>query len=342
MKPAKASRRPRERFVPNPKARLLDQVREVLRFGHYSIRTEQAYVGWIKRYIFFHGKRHPREMGASEVGRFLSHLAVEGQVAAATQNQALNALVFLYREVLGVDLGDFRGFELAERPARLPVVLSREEVTRLLKTLAPGTTSLIIRMLYGTGMRLMECLRLRVKDVDFDRNQIVVRDGKGAKDRVGLLPMPLKEELRAHLKRVEWLHGEDLRRGGGDVYLPYALARKYPNAEREWGWQYVFPAAKPSIDPRSGRMRRHHVGEQVIQRAVREVVRAAGIQKPASCHTLRHTFATRLLEAGYDIRTVQELLGHEDVATTQIYTHVMIQPGIGVRSPLELEGDERK
>lgn len=335
MKTGKASGGPSELFIPNPKSKLLDQVREVIRFKHYSIRTEQAYVKWIKSFIFFHQKRHPREMGAQEIQAFLTHLAVDRNVAAATQNQALNALVFLYRAVLRIEAGDFARFERAKRPAKLPVVLTPAEVQRLLTALKPGTVSLMARLLYGTGMRLMECVRLRVKDLDFERNQIVIREGKGQKDRVTMLPRTVQEELRRHLERVKLLHETDLGEGFGQVYLPYALARKYPNAERTWIWQYVFPAAQRSPDPRTGQVRRHHVNELCLQRAVKEAVRVAGILKPASCHSLRHSFATHLLEGGYDIRTVQELLGHQSVETTQIYTHVMQRPGLGVKSPLD-------
>ena len=322
-------------MVPNPKARLLDQVRDVIRVKHYSIRTEEAYVQWIKRFIFFHGKRHPREMGPREIEAFLTDLAVRGNVAASTQNQALNAVVFLYKEVLHIELGEFSAVR-AKRPERLPVVLTKAEAAKLLAAMKPGTIGLMVRLLYGTGMRLMECVRLRVKDVLFEENQIVVRDGKGAKDRVTMLPSSVKAELETHLERVKLLHQSDLKTGGGEVYLPDALARKYPQAAREWGWQYVFPAVQLSRDPRSGRMRRHHASETSLQRALKEAVRLAGITKPASCHSLRHSFATRLLESGYDIRTVQELLGHKDVSTTQIYTHVMQKPGIGVRSPLDI------
>ena len=330
---AKASRRP-EGFIPNPKLKLLDQVSEVMRFKHYSIRTESTYRDWIKRFILFHGKRHPREMGAGEVSRFLSDLAVRGRVAASTQNQAFNALLFLYREVLHQELGQIEGVERAKRPARLPVVLSKGESDRLLAGMT-GTFQLMAKLLYGAGLRLMECVRLRVKDVDFELNQIVVRDGKGFKDRVTVLPQSVKPLLQAHLERVKLLHERDLKEGAGTVYLPYALERKYPSANREWCWQYVFPAAGRSRDPRSGAVQRHHVNEEGLQRAVKEAVRLAGINKPASCHSLRHSFATRLLENGYDIRTVQELLGHASVVTTQIYTHVMEKPGLGVRSPVD-------
>ncbi len=335
MEKAKAANPSGVGVVPNPKLRLLDQVREVIRVKHYSIRTEDAYVQWIKRFIFFHGKRHPREMGAREIEAFLTDLAVQKNVAAATQNQALNALVFLYKEVLHVELAEFYAVR-AKRPERLPVVLSTTETTKLLAAIKPGTIGLMVRLLYGTGMRLMECVRLRVKDLLFEENQILVRDGKGFKDRVTILPSRVKPELAAHLERVKLLHQSDLAAGAGEVYLPYALARKYPHAAQEWGWQYVFPAVHLSPDPRSGKLRRHHASETSLQRAVKEAVRLAGILKPASCHSLRHSFATRLLESGYDIRTVQELLGHKDVSTTQIYTPVMQKPGLGVRSPLDL------
>ncbi len=334
MANSKAAKLSSAGVVPNPKARLLDQVREVIRFKHYSISTEDAYVQWIKRFIFFHGKRHPREMGVTEIEAFLTDLAVRGKVAASTQNQALNALVFLYQKVLHIELGEFSA-ERARRPDRLPVVLTKAETANLLAAMKPGTIGLMARLSYGTGMRLMECVRLRVKDLLFEENQILVRDGKGFKDRVTLLPSSVKAELAAHLERVKLLHQSDLKAGAGEVYLPYALARKYPQAAREWGWQYVFPAIHLSPDPRSGKMRRHHASETSLQRAVKEAVRLAGIVKPASCHSLRHSFATRLLESGYDIRTVQELLGHKDVSTTQIYTHVMQKPGLGVRSPLD-------
>jgi integron integrase len=336
LKPANTSAREWDVFFPNPKVKLLDQVREVMRFRHYAIRTEETYIQWIRQFIFFHNKRHPKEMGAPEIRAFLTHLAVRRQVAASTQNQALNALVFLYKAVLRIEPGDFGEIERAKKPARLPVVLSREEIRRLLDALPAGTTGLMARLLYGTGMRLMECIRLRVKDVDFGQNKLIVRDGKGAKDRVTLLPEKLKPGLQGHLQRVKVLHESDLKEGRGEVYLPFALARKYPNAGKEWGWQYVFPAQKVSTDPRTGLVRRHHAGEQTVQRAIKQALRLAKIPKPASCHTLRHSFATHLLEAGYDIRTVQELLGQESVETTQIYTHVMQKPGLGVRSPLDI------
>ena len=334
MEKAKAAKVLSPGVVPNPKARLLDQVREVIRVKHYSIRTEEAYVQWIKRFIFFHGKRHPREMGATEIEVFLTDLAVQRKVSSSTQNQALNALVFLYKEVLDIDLGEFAAVR-AKRPNRLPVVLTKAETAKLLAAMKPGTIGLMARLLYGTGMRLMECVRLRVKDVDFGYGQIMVRDGKGLKDRVTVLPGKLREPLRVHLEQVRLLHRQDLARGGGQVYLPFALSRKYPNAKRAWSWQYVFPAAKLSVDPRSQEVRRHHVQEKNLQNAVKMAVRKAGVTKPASCHTLRHSFATHLLENGSDIRTVQELLGHKDVSTMMIYTHVLNKPGIGVKSPLD-------
>ena len=314
--------------------KLLDQVRTLCRLKHYSIRTEQTYADWIKRFILFHHKRHPKDMGAPEVRLFLEDLAVRRRVAASTQNQALNALVFLYHQVLDQDLGSIGEFARAKRPQRLPTVLTRDEVSRLLAGL-DGTYRLIARLLYGTGMRLLEGLRLRVKDLDFDRNQIIIRDGKGEKDRVTMLPASLQTELRAHLERVRRLHEDDLAAGNGRVYLPYALAEKYPNANQDWDWQYVFPAKSLSTDPRSGDRRRHHVDETSLQRAIKIAVRTARLTKPASCHTLRHSFATHLLESGYDIRTIQDLLGHKDVATTMIYTHVMTKPGLGVKSPLD-------
>ena len=315
-------------------ARLMDDVRRKLRVKHYSLRTEQAYTGWIRRFILASGKRHPRELGGAEVEAFLSHLATEGEVAAGTQNQALSALLFLYREVLSIDLPWMAAVVRAKRPQRLPTVLSREEVTRLLAVM-DGRTALIARLLYGTGMRLMEGLRLRVKDVDFARNEIIVRDGKGGKDRRTVLPRSLAELLRMEVERVRTLHAQDLAGGAGAVWLPHALARKYPRANRAFGWQYVFPAAQLSRDPRSGALRRHHIDDAVFSRALKTGCRCARIDKPASAHTLRHSFATHMIEAGYDIRTVQELLGHKDVATTQIYTHVLNRGAGGVLSPLD-------
>jgi len=317
------------------KPKLLEQVRQLIRMRHYSIRTEQAYLQWIRRYIGFHGMRHPSELGADHLTQFLSDLAVRGQVAAATQNQALNAILFLYREVLKIELPWINDVQRAKRPQRLPVVLTRTEVRSLLAHLE-GTEWLMASITYGGGLRLLECLRLRVKDLEFDRGEILVRDGKGNKDRITMLPRSLVEPLRTHLARVRSLHERDIGDGFGRVYLPFALDRKYPNADLEWGWQYVFPATRRSVDPRSGVERRHHASEAVLQRAVKNAVRQSGILKPASVHTLRHSFATHLLESGYDIRTVQELLGHSDVKTTMIYTHVLNRGGRGVVSPLDV------
>ena len=318
--------------------RLLDQVRDRIRYKHYSIRTEQAYLDWIRRFIRFHARRHPNEMGATEVEAFLTHLAVAGRVAASTQNQAKSALLFLYREVLDAELPWLDGIEGAKLPQRMPVVLNRGEVDALLSKVS-GFPGLIVRLLYGTGMRLMEGVRLRIKDIDFERRELTVREGKGAKDRVTMLPESLADRLQAHLGWVKATHLDDLERGHGDVYLPFALARKYPNANREWCWQYAFPALALSVDPRSGVTRRHHFNEQAVQRAVRQAALVAGFDKPVSPHTLRHSFATHLIEDGYDIRTVQELLGHKDVSTTMIYTHVLNRGGRGVNSPLDRRRD---
>ena len=316
--------------------RLLDRLRDRIRLKHYSIRTEAAYSDWVRRFVLFHGKRHPRGLGQAEVEAFLTHLAVHGRVAASTQNQAKSALLFLYKEVLGAELPWLDGVQSAKRPQRVPLVLTRAEVRAVLDH-TEGTSGLILRLLYGTGMRILEALRLRVKDVGFERREILIRDGKGARDRVTMLPERLALALRGHLARVQRLHEADLRHGHGAVYLPFALERKYRNAAREWAWQYVFPAQSRSVDPRSGLERRHHAGETSVQRAMRAALRAAGIAKPATPHTLRHSFATHLLEDGYDIRTVQELLGHRDVATTQIYTHVLNRGPRAVLSPLDRE-----
>ena len=307
----------------------------MLRTRHYSLRTEETYLHWIKRFILFHGKRHPREMGAAEVASFLSALATEQEVASNTQNLALSAILFLYRDVLDIDLPWLQHVVRAKKPQRLPTVLTRAEVQRLRAELPADEPGLIAELLYGTGMRLMEGVRLRVKDVDLSRCEIVVRDGKGAKDRVTVLPASLVEPLRAHLARRRTVFERDQAQGKPGVWLPDALSRKYPRAAIEWGWQYVFVATELSRDPRSGEVRRHHVNEQRVQRAVREAARRAGIAKPVSPHVLRHSFATHLLESGYDIRTVQELLGHSDVSTTMIYTHVLNRGGRGVRSPLD-------
>ncbi len=316
------------------KPSLLDAVRHCLRLRHYSIRTEQAYVKCIKSFILFHRKRHPREMGVEEIRQYLSHLATKGQVAASTQNQALCALLFLYREVLEVELPLIDGIVRAKRPKRVPVVLTREEVERIL-SLMKEPYRLMASLLYGAGLRLMECVRLRVKEVDFSYRQITVRDGKGEKDRRTVLPTSLLQPLQLQLKYARLLHEEDTRNGHGRVYLPYALSRKYPNAATEWGWQWVFPAKKLSVDPRTGEVRRHHASEDMLQAEVKKAVLSSGLAKRVSCHTFRHSFATHLLESGYDIRTVQELLGHSSVETTQIYTHVLNKGGRGVKSPLD-------
>ena len=317
-----------------PEPRLLDRVRAKIRVKHYSIRTEHAYVDWIKRFVLHHGKRHPAELGAGHVEAFLSYLAVDGQVASSTQNQAKSALLFLYREVLGINLPWLERVDHAKASTRMPVVLTRDEVARVLARLR-GTHRLLGRLLYGTGMRIMEGVRLRVKDVEFARREILVRDGKGARDRVTMLPAELVSPLRNHMDDVRAQHECDCREGYGRVWLPFALARKYPGAATEWAWQYVFPADRCSRDPRSGEVRRHHLGDQAFQRAMRQAVRDANVHKPATPHTLRHSFATHLLESGYDIRTVQELLGHSNVSTTMIYTHVLNRGGRGVVSPLD-------
>jgi integron integrase len=317
-----------------PQPKLLDQVRALIRSKHYSRRTEQSYVDWVTRYVRFHNMRHPRELGAPEISAFLTHLAVELHVAAATQNQARSALLFLYREVLGIDIQAPSDVVAAKMPRRLPVVLTRDEVRAVLGQLS-GVHRLMAQLLYGSGLRLMECVRLRVKDLDFAKRQLTVRDGKGMHDRVTMLPDTLAGPLHDHLRWIRRVHEEDLERGYGAVFLPFAIERKFPNASREWGWQYAFPAERLSADPRGGAIRRHHRDERSLQMAVKAAVRASGIAKNASCHTFRHSFATHLLEDGYDIRTVQELLGHADVKTTMIYTHVLNRGGRGVRSPLD-------
>ena len=324
------------KVIPNPKLKLLDQVREVMRLKHYSIRTERSYCDWIRRYIHFHKMRLREELtqdAKAKMELFLSDLAVNGQVAASTQNQAFNALLFLYREVLNQPLDSIQAVR-ADRPVRVPVVLTQEETGRVFRAMS-GTTQLVVRLLYGSGLRLLEALRLRVQDLDFGMKQVTVRDGKGAKDRYTTLAEALIPVLREHLEKVRLRHQEDLKVGFGSVYLPGALERKYPNAAREWRWQYVFPARDLSKDPRTGVMRRHHLDEATIHRAIKTAVARVGIQKSVSSHTFRHSFATHGLQAGADIRTIQELLGHEDVSTTMIYTHVMGQGGCGMKSPLD-------
>ncbi len=318
---------------PRPK-KLLDQMREALQTQHYSIRTEESYVDWARRFILFHNKRHPKDMGAPEIEAFLTYLAVERKVAASTQNQALSALLFLYREVLHQELASIDSVR-ARKPKHLPTVLIKGEALRVLNGMS-GTPQLMAKLLYGSGLRALECARLRVKDIDFEQRLIVVRDGKGEKDRISMLPDNVSAPLQEHLARVRQLHAKDLADGYGAVYLPYALDVKYPNAEREWAWQYVFPAKGLSKDPRDDNIvRRHHMSESTLQKAVQSAARLAGIQKPVGCHTFRHSFATHLLESGYDIRTVQELLGHADVRTTMIYTHVLNRGGLAVKSPLD-------
>jgi integron integrase len=316
------------------KPRILDRVREKVRAKHYSYRTEQQYISWIRRFILHHDKKHPAEMSAHEIENFLTHLAVDREVSSSTQNQALAALLFLYRDVLEIDLPWVENVVRARMPVRIPVVLPRAEVQRLLGQL-DGQFHLIGQILYGSGLRLMEALRMRLKDVDFEYAQIVVHDGKGQKDRVTILPDAVVRPLKLHLRVVRENHRIAVTRGFGSVELPHALAKKYPNAARDLAWQYVFPAERPGRDPRTGAVRRHHVHETSVQRAVRNAARRAGILKPVGPHTLRHCFATHLLERGYDIRTVQELMGHSDVRTTQIYTHVMKKGASAVKSPLD-------
>lgn len=320
--------------TPPPAPKLLDQLRHACRLRHYSIRTEEAYHDWARRFILFHGKRHPRDMGAAEVTTFLTHLAVERRVSASTQNQAFCALLFLYQAVLGADPGPIAGVVRATRPKRLPVVLTRPEVTRVLEKM-PAPYRLMGELMYGSGLRLLEVLRLRVKDIDQGRQEVHVREGKGNKDRRTMLPAAVTPRLVEQLAEVRRVHDADLAAGRGRVFLPDALARKLPHAGRDFLWQYVFPSSKLSTDPRSGEVRRHHAHEGTLGREVTEAVRASGVPKRATSHSFRHSFATHLLEAGYDIRTVQELLGHADVATTMIYTHVLNKGGRGVTSPLD-------
>ncbi len=316
------------------KPRLLDRVRSVIRIRHYSRRTEEAYTYWIRQFILFHDKRHPLEMGKTEVEAYLSWLAEKRNVAASTQNQAFNAILFLYRDVLEIDIGRLDGVTRAKKPKHLPVVLTREEVNSILNSMR-GTTRLVSCLLYGAGLRLMDGLRLRVQDIDFAANELLIRDGKGGRDRRTMLPQSLVPQMQSHLEQVHQLHINDLAQGFGSTWLPNALARKYPNANRDWRWQYVFPAAKRCFDVEQNEWRRHHLHESVVQKAVKQAVRKAGIMRKVGPHTLRHCFATHVLEDGYDIRTVQELLGHKDVNTTMIYTHVLNKGGRGVKSPLD-------
>lgn len=325
----------KKKFIPNPSLKLMDQVREVLRYHHYAYRTEQTYCDWIKRYLkFYEMKRHPREMRAAEVERWLSHLATDGKVAAATQRQGLNSIIFLYREVLNIELGEISPVR-SKKQRKPPTVLTQQEVQAVLRNME-GTHRLMAQLLYGCGLRLMECIRLRIQDIDFGKGRIFVRGGKGGKDRTVVLPESLRAALSDHFKRVQDLHRMDHCEGFGEVFIPEALARKYPNACREIGWQYVFPAKNRSIDPRSGKQRRHHVMESGLQKAVKIAVRNAGITKRAGCHTMRHSYATHLLENRVNIRMVQELMGHKDVKTTEIYTHVMDKDIDAVQSPLDM------
>lgn len=323
--------------APGKGKKLLEQMRDVLRVKHYSLRTERTYCDWVERFIRFHGLRHPRQMGEEEMVAFLTHLARAGNVSASTQNQALSALLFLYEQILKQPVGWLRGMERPTKPIRVPVVLTPAEAQKVLSNMH-GTARLMAGLLYGSGLRLMECVRLRVKDIDFSYARITVRDGKGGKDRITMLPVNLAGALERHLQKTKADHENDLEAGLGAVYLPHALAKKYPNAAREWCWQWVFASPRLSSDPRAEekeRKWRHHIDETALQTAVKKAVRASGIDKLATCHTFRHSFATHLLENGYDIRTVQELLGHKDVSTTMIYTHVLNKPGVGVRSPLD-------
>ena len=314
--------------------KLLDQLRDALRAKHYSYRTEQTYIDWCKRYILYHNKRHPAQMGVPEIQAFIIHLATNQNVAASTQNQALSAILFLYRHVLLRDIDFPVNVIRAKKPERLPTVLTKTEALSIIAKMN-GTPRLMVQLLFGSGLRLMECLRLRIKDVDFSNRQIIVRDGKGESDRAVPLPESIAFDLKTHIQKVKDLHAQDLREGYGEVYLPYALERKYPNASRETGWQYVFPANQRSIDPQSGKVMRHHQNESVLQRSIKQAVRLARMDKSVSPHTFRHSFATHLLQNGYDIRTVQELLGHKDVKTTMIYTHVLNRGGMAVKSPLD-------
>ncbi|MHB8779659.1 MAG: integron integrase [Anaerolineales bacterium] len=314
--------------------KLLEQVSDAIRIKHYSSRTEKTYLDWIRRYILFHNKRHPKDMGAEEIQAFIAHLATQKQLAASTQNQALSAVIFLYRYVLKIDITLPPDIIRAQRSETLPVVLTHQEAMSVINKMT-GVSQLMTKLLYGSGLRLMECMRLRVKDIDFGNRQIIVRDGKGEKDRATMLPDALIPDLQTHLKTVSDLHRQDLQAGYGEVYLPYALARKYPNAPKEWIWQFIFPACARSVDLETKKTRRHHMDPSVLQKAVCQASLLAKIDKHVSPHTFRHSFATQLLQAGYDIRTIQELLGHKDVKTTMIYTHVLQRGGLAVKSPLD-------
>jgi len=319
----------------SPKGKkLLEQVSDAIRIKHYSSRTEKTYMDWIKRYILFHNKRHPKDMGVEEIQTFIAHLATQKQLAASTQNQALSAVIFLYRHVLKIDIALPSDIIRAQKSETLPVVLTHQEAMSVINKMS-GVSQLMTKILYGSGLRLMECLRLRVKDIDFGNHQIIVRDGKGEKDRLTMLPDALIPDLQTHLKTVSDIHQQDLKAGYGEVYLPYAIARKYPNAPKEWIWQYLFPAFARSVDPETKKIRRHHLDESVLQKAIRQTAGIVGIDKPVSPHVFRHSFATHLLQSGYDIRTIQELLGHKDVKTTMIYTHVLQRGGLAVKSPLD-------
>jgi integron integrase len=318
----------------NPPKKLLDQVRDIIRLKHYSYRTEETYVQWIVRYILFHNKRHPKDMGVPEIEEFLTHLAVEGNVAAATQNQALNAILFLYRQVLQIELADRINAIRAKRPQQIPVVLSPDEAFAIIQQ-TTGVHRLMLQLLYGSGLRLRECMELRIKDIDFAQSQMVIRCGKGGKDRVTLLPQSVIEPLQIHIQQVRLIHQQDLELGYGATILPFAFHRKDPNAPRQWVWQYAFPASTRCQDPRGSGIVRFHLHESGLQKALKQAVRMAKISKRVSCHTFRHSFATHLLQSGYDIRTIQELLGHKDVKTTMIYTHVLNRGGRGVVSPLD-------
>lgn len=314
--------------------KFLEQIRDFIRARHLSLRTEQAYLNWIKRFILFHNKRHPVSMNAREINQYLTYLAVKSNVAASTQNQALNAIMFMYREFLGKEIGDIGNFIRAKRSKKMPVVLSRQEVEKVLSNMN-GVYKLMAALMYGSGLRLIECVRLRIKDVDFRYKSINVRDGKGSKDRITVLPDKVVSVLKLQINKVKIIHKQDLQDGYGTVFLPYALDKKYKNAGKSWQWQYIFPASQLSADPRSGVIRRHHISENMVQKEVRRAVRKSSLAKPASCHTFRHSFATHLLENGSDIRTVQELLGHKDLRTTMIYTHVLNRGPLAIHSPLD-------